>query len=76
MSVVLFRGHRFQTRDDGLGFCLTCHGAEIELTTHCCMRLMTDPERASVTEDELDFRDGQWTQPGPVEYQRRKRTYR
>ena len=59
--------HQYHVCDDehcnicigGLATCVVCHGAEIDLTSECCGRPMTDEEHSRVPY-ELDYKDGEW----------------
>lgn len=54
--------HRTPCRfcDGGLGWCIRCDGAEIELTKTCPGRKLTREERAAITDGRLNFVNGRW----------------
>lgn len=69
--MILFPGHKlYKCREctgcficlGGLASCVTCHGAEGSLPTHCPQRAMTAEECDDVQAGVLDFRDGEWHQ--------------
>jgi hypothetical protein len=67
-KILLFPGHRLDRTsrhytEGGLAHCLTCGGAEGDLTQDCPQRRTTDAERLAVAQGELDFRrsQGGWT---------------
>lgn len=48
----------------GLAICTVCKGAEGELTTECCGRVLTEQEKNDIYNKEIDFKNGNWMKLG------------
>lgn len=52
--------HVLEWREDGLGYCLICHGAEATMPTDCPGQEMTEAQQQAVQAGTMGFINGKW----------------
>jgi hypothetical protein len=52
--------HNCMICDGGICHCLTCGGAEIDLSTDCVGRRLTEKERIGIANGD-DYKNGKWS---------------